>query len=497
MLQTLSQYGRERLVERGEADAVFARMAAHFAELCARSRAAYRGVEQRQWYEAVDAEQDNIRTAFDWAVGAGEKELAVAIAADVALHRWVAGGAREGYHWLDTALALPGEVSPFAYGRGLVWRAFLGHITGYGDHIDEAFDEGLGLLREHADAVFVGYALSFYAQIVAESGRSQKATELYVTTLEQWESAPDAPWVCAARTWWRAMIAVQRDRDVGTFESLVRESVDQLRDAGDEFMTAICLDLVAEFDESRGDFEAAAAGMHEALDTAAGLRMTRFEVALISRLGVVAVLAGDHARAEQLLQDALTRAEELSALPVRAQALKALANLRRRQGRLDEAERAALEALELYRAAPGDKFSSSFSRGSSPSDVPAGAAASLSVLGFVAEARGDATHAIERHRAAYEQASTVAHPRAVPLALEGLAAAAALAGDGGWAARLVGCADHVRSERQAVRAPSEQDDVDRVRDAATALLGGGAFASAYEQGGDSSADDLVDVAVPD
>ncbi|HEX7525117.1 MAG TPA: BTAD domain-containing putative transcriptional regulator, partial [Gaiellaceae bacterium] len=48
MLQTLSQYGRERLVGSGEADAVFGRMAAHFAELCALSGVAFRGVDQRQ-----------------------------------------------------------------------------------------------------------------------------------------------------------------------------------------------------------------------------------------------------------------------------------------------------------------------------------------------------------------------------------------------------------------------------------------------------------------
>jgi predicted ATPase/DNA-binding SARP family transcriptional activator len=495
MLQTLSQYGRERLVERGDADAVFGRMAAHFAELCARSRAAYRGIDQRQWYMAIDAEQDNIRTAFVWSVGAGEKELAVAIAADIALHRWVTGVVREGYHWLDTALALPGDVTPFTYGRSLVWRAFLGYLAGYRDHTDEQFDEGIDLLRKHADPTFVGFALTFYAQIVGETGRLQKAAELNVAALEQLEAAPDAPWVCACRTWLRAGIAVQKHGDFEIFESLLREALHQFRDADDHFMTAICLDLVAEFDAFRGDFEAATAGLQEALDTVAGLRMALFEAVLTARRGTVAVQTGDHDGAERFLQDALIRADDLSYQPGRAQTLNALANLRRRQRRLDEAERVALEALELYRGAAGRDFSSSFSRAATPSDVPAGAAASLSVLGFVAEARGDPPHAIEYHRAAYEQASTVMHPRAVPLALEGLAAAATLAGDGVWAAQLLGCVDRFRSERQATRAPSEQVDVDRVADAATTLLGRSAFAAAYEQGRRASLQDVAKVPV--
>jgi predicted ATPase/DNA-binding SARP family transcriptional activator len=481
-LQTLSQYGRERLVERGEADAVFGRMAAYFAALCARSRTAFRGVDQRQWYLAIDAEQDNIRTAFAWAVGAGEKELAVAIAVDIALSRWLTGGAREGYRWLETALALPGEVTAFMYGRALVYRAFLGHITRLGDH-DEQFEAGIALLREHGDAVFVGHALTFYAQVVGEKGRSQQATELNLAAVEQFENAADDPWACGIRTWLHALIAVQGHGDFVTFQRLLPEARDQFRSSGDVFMTAVCLDLVAEFDEFGGDCEAAAAGLREALDTVAGLRMARFEVALSARAGAVAVMVGDDAAAEVLLRDALTRAVELSAEPVRAQALNALANLRRRQGQLDVAEGAALDALGMYRAAAGLKFSSSFSRAASPSDIPAGAAASLSVLGFVAEARGDAVHAIELHRAAYEQACTVA--------LEGLAAAAALAGDGVWAAELLGCVDRLRLERGAVRAPSEQLDVDRVHDAATTLLGRSAFAAAHEQGRQSSVEDLV------
>jgi predicted ATPase/DNA-binding SARP family transcriptional activator len=491
MLQTLSHYGRERLVERGEADVVFGRMAAHFGALCAGSRVAFRGVDQRQWYLAVDAEQDNIRTAFEWAVGAREKELAVAIAADIALSRWITGGARDGYRWLDTALALPGDITPFTNGLALVYRAFLGHITTLGDHVDEQFAEGVALLRQHADAVFVGHALTFYAQVVGEKGRSQEATDLNLAAVEQLEAAPDDVWACGIRTWLHALIAVQGRGDFDTFQRLLPEARDQFRAAGDVFMTAVCLDLVAEFDEFRGDYGAAGVGLHEALDTVAGLRMARFEAALTARAGTVAVLVGDHVQAEVLLRDALNRAVELSALPVRAQALNALANLRRRQGQLDVAEGAACDALAMYRAAAGLKFSSSFSRASSPADVPAGAASSLSVLGFVAEARGDAAHAIEHHRAAFEQACTVPHPRAAPLALEGLAAAAALAGDGEWAAQLLGCGDRMRSERGSVRAPSEQIDVDRARDAATTLLGRHAFGAALEQGRQSSVEAVV------
>ncbi|MCU1455340.1 MAG: ATPase-like protein [Acidimicrobiales bacterium] len=493
-LQTLSQYGRERLVERGEADAVFGRMAANLAELCARSGDAFWGVEQRQWFMAVGAEQDNIRTAFTWAVGTEEKDLAVGIAADLALYRWVTGQAREGYHWLEAALALPGDVAPLTNGRALVWRAFLGYLVGHRDHVDEQFEEGLDLLREHAGPGFVAYVYSFYAQLVAEMGRLDKAAELTVVALEQIDAAPHEPWLTPGRTWMRAALAIQ-EHDLAAFEALLREAGQQFRDAGDHFMGAICLDLVAEFEERRGGWDDAAIALRHALDEVAGLRMAAFETALTTRLGVVALQVGDFPKAGPLLRDGLARAGDLSFEPIRALALNGLANLLRRQGRLDEAERAALEALALYGTASDRTLTSSFSRAAARSDVPVGEAASFSVLGFVAEARGDAPLAIEHHSAAYERACSVGHSRATPLALEGLAAAALLTGDGVGAARLLGCADRLRSEGQAARAPSEQVDVARVLDAAVTLLGRRAFAAANEQGHGSSPQDLVDVPV--
>jgi predicted ATPase/DNA-binding SARP family transcriptional activator len=491
MLQTLSHYGREKLVERREADTVFARMASDMAALCARSREAFRGVAQREWFMAVGAEQDNIRTAFDWAVGVGDKELALAIAADLTFHRWVAGGAGDGYHWIDAALALPGEVDPFTLGRGLVWHAFLGFLSGHVTRVDEGFDAGLELLRGHAnDPVLVAYAMSFYSQVVGATGRSEKATAINVAALELVDGVPDAPWTRAVRTWFRAALAVQLDADFDAFDALLREALVQYRDAGDLFMTAVCLDITAEFDEFRGDVVGATRALREALDIVGGFRMTLFETTLMARLGTDAAHAGD-ATAEQLVDAALTRANELAYRPARAQALNALAGLRRRDGRLDDAAALAREALDLQRAPSPRRFSASFSRAPTPFDIPAGIAASMSVLGFVAEARGDAVEAVDWHRAAYELVWGFGHSRLVPLALEGVAGAAVLDGDGMWAAALLGAAASVRSSRRAAPTPTEQHDVDRIRDAAAALVGPAAFAAQFEQGRHTAPEQLV------
>jgi tetratricopeptide (TPR) repeat protein len=338
----------------------------------------------------------------------------------------------------------------------------------------------------------VGVALAYYAEIVAQTGRPKRAAELNRQSLELVHEAPGEPWLRAVATWLRAIIAAQADLDFDTFESLVREAVVQFQEAGDTFMSAIALNIVAEFDERRGDYDSAIAALMTAFDMAAGMHIAGYEASLVARLGIVALQTNDLPRAEQHLEEALRRADELAYPPVRAQALIGLANLRRRQGRLEEAVDAAREALELYRGGSGRSLAGSFTS-ATRFDVPAGAAASLSVLGFVAELRGDADTASAQHLASLEQAQFIGDPRAIALAVEGLASAAALSGNGLHVAHLLGHADLLRSGERAVRAPSECDDVDRARDAAVALLGRSTFDAAFEHGQRAELDDVVSV----
>jgi predicted ATPase/DNA-binding SARP family transcriptional activator len=461
MLQTLNHYGRERLVERGEADATFARMAAHLAALCARSRDACRGVDQREWFREVDAELDNIRTAFEWSLGAEEKELAVTMASELTFYRWIAGGSAEGFAWITDALALPGDVSPFTLGRALAWRGFVGFITGHRDGYEDHFDRGIALLRDHGDPLFAAYALSFYTQLVQAVGQTERSIALNHELLGLLGQTSD-PWARPATRWVEAALAVQERGDFAAYETGLRDAAVAYRDVGDQFMTAVCLDLVAELTENRGDLDAAITALNDALEIVTGWRMKTFEGALSARLARAAVQNLDDG-AEALVQRALVRADELSYLPARAIALNALANLRRREGELDEAEGAARAALDLYRGALDLRFSSSFSRAPSPLDVPVGAATALSVLGFVAEARGDAAEATDRHQAAYDELEPKGHPRTTPLALDGLAAAAALAGDLERSAQLLERSDELRAAFGAGRTAAEELDVARTK----------------------------------
>ncbi|HEY3485362.1 MAG TPA: BTAD domain-containing putative transcriptional regulator, partial [Ilumatobacteraceae bacterium] len=107
-LQTLAQYGREKLAERGDAATVRDAMAAHYATLCAESASAYIGDRQRAWLVAIDVEHDNLRAALEWAVANDDAETALTIAGGASWPHWLAGTVVEGKRWLDDAFSCRG-----------------------------------------------------------------------------------------------------------------------------------------------------------------------------------------------------------------------------------------------------------------------------------------------------------------------------------------------------------------------------------------------------
>jgi len=104
MLETLRQYGAERLVEAGEADDVRGRHALHFLALAERLES-LDGQSAVEWLHRLEAERGNLRAALDWALSAGEESMAARLARSLAPVLLHAGRASEVEPLVRAALA--------------------------------------------------------------------------------------------------------------------------------------------------------------------------------------------------------------------------------------------------------------------------------------------------------------------------------------------------------------------------------------------------------
>ncbi|MBA3415204.1 MAG: adenylate/guanylate cyclase domain-containing protein, partial [Chloroflexia bacterium] len=111
MLETVREYGLERLVASGEADPARERHAGHFAALGD-------GIERVFWARpepllaTLEAEADNLRAALGWAAGQGKAETGLRLGIAFGMLALQRGMPAEGREWLRRVQALGGGEPP-------------------------------------------------------------------------------------------------------------------------------------------------------------------------------------------------------------------------------------------------------------------------------------------------------------------------------------------------------------------------------------------------
>jgi predicted ATPase len=129
MLDTLRQFGAERLAESGRVAVVRRRLVAHYLAMAQRwGDNPMR--EQLPQYHALSRAHANLRAAIDYALGLrGNDSAAIAIATSLMLYWRLSGRLREGEYWLNLALERCPRPSP-ARARVLAVRGYVTALLG-------------------------------------------------------------------------------------------------------------------------------------------------------------------------------------------------------------------------------------------------------------------------------------------------------------------------------------------------------------------------------
>jgi predicted ATPase/DNA-binding SARP family transcriptional activator len=112
MLETIREYGLERLAEADELEPTRTRAAHYFADLVHDADPRLRRPGQQRWYALLDAERENIVAALRHLGETGEARRALRLAIDLLWFWLLSGGQEEAAAWLRFGLAVPGEPDP-------------------------------------------------------------------------------------------------------------------------------------------------------------------------------------------------------------------------------------------------------------------------------------------------------------------------------------------------------------------------------------------------
>ncbi len=449
LLESVASYARERLRAAGELDAVRRRHRDHLLALAVRADARLRGPDQRHWLDVLDAESANLRAVLDEAVREDAAEPALRLVDALGWYWFLRGRLSEGRRSATAALAVDGD-GPRA--RVAVWAA--GFAVQLGDDPAMAARADAVLAGFDGDEAGLAWARWFLSLGLAGVGDRSVHARRVAAALVSFRRRGDR---------WGTAAALSLDPRPGPAE----EAAALFAQLGDQWGRLRVIDTLAGHAEIRGDHDRAAALHDEGVRIATELGLATELSAKLAGLGRVALLRGDLATADDLHERARALAARHAHRRGEQFAEIGLALSARRQGRLDDAERHLRAWLDWCLDVDGAM----------------GAALILAELGFVAELRGDADAARALHLDGLAAARSAGDPRAVALALEGLAGVHASTGDGAGAARLLGAAAAARDGAGVPLPPAERGDVDRITAAAMALLGRDRFAAEFAAGG--------------
>ncbi len=351
MLETVRQYGRDRLEESGEDAQTHRRHRDWYLEFAGLAEPKLRSAEQDVWVPRLEAEHDNLREALAWSLAELQgTEGGTATKADRGLRLvgalwwfWFIGGYfSEGGRWLEQVLASSEGASPSLRARALVGRGVLTFMLGDFRGATTLLEESLHLSRAADDRLGMAWATGWLGVPALYAGDNARYATYSQESLALWRQLGDA--------WGIAWMGGGGN---------TKENLALSREVGDKWVTALVLHNSASRTIARGDIDEATSLVEESLSLFRQLRDRRGIARALGNLGQIARARGDYDQTAALFRESLALFQEIGdkrGIAVCFERLGSMASARRRLGqaaRLFGASDALRGAIGVAQAAPG------------------------------------------------------------------------------------------------------------------------------------------------
>jgi tetratricopeptide (TPR) repeat protein len=307
MLETIREYGLERLEQSGELDAVRRAQAAYCLVLAEEGMAAMSTPEQESWLARCDAEHDNLRAAIEYLVVAKNAEWGLRLGAALLWFWESREHLTEGRATLRALLGIPAaralnvHQARAMFASGLLADAQLDSVSA-----DEFTRESLEMHRLLEDKHGIATVLNALAFQAGRRGSYAQARSYMEEALNIW-------------------------KELGADK------------------VALALTNLANIAKKQGDHEAARTTYEKILEMFRSLGDVRGMATALSGLGDVAMAGNEYSRARSYYQESLERFRQTGDRWEAASVLRDLGNLSRQEGDCSSASRLYREALANFR----------------------------------------------------------------------------------------------------------------------------------------------------
>lgn len=341
LLETMRQYGRERLGASDEEPAVGREHAAYFLTLTETIEPKINTTERARCLSLLDDEHANVRAALRWSADTGDGETELRLCYALFWFWFHRGYWSEGRRWFRDALERSaGEGRTRGRGRAMAYDGMLGWIMGGHPTALARLSESASIHRDVGDRLDLARALRFLMLEVAPvepTQARQMGEESVAIFREEGHKTFDLAVTIA-----NLGVVVFLQRDYPAARSYFEESIALCRELEDDWALALPLRHLGITAFRQGDLDQAASHLRESLTVLRNLNEKWFIARGLEGLAAVLCAQGSYERAVRLFGAGEALREAVGAL--------IMAAYREDYDRAVEAARAAL-GDESFRAA--------------------------------------------------------------------------------------------------------------------------------------------------
>ncbi|MDQ4038080.1 MAG: AAA family ATPase [Actinomycetota bacterium] len=300
MLETVREYGLERLAQSGEEPLIRRRHAEHWIDAGEQASDALSGPDQVTWSRRLELDHDNFRSALTWVLHSGEAELGLRLCAALKDFWRVSSHVREGVRWLTEVLAMPNAATNTLVRAKALSAA--GDMHGWINDPDAFLrfaEEALAILRELGDLPELPDAIQNLGWAQLQTGRLEAAASKLSEARDLYLGQGDLQGAAHAAMGLGVLAVIQgRAADA---RPLYEEALQTFQDVGNTYYVGLVECMLAQCDRNEGKLDAAQARIRAGLSSYRAIKSTMGTGWALYQLADLALQRGQHARALRLV----------------------------------------------------------------------------------------------------------------------------------------------------------------------------------------------------
>ena len=352
LLETIREYGLERLASCGEEEDTQDAHAMYYVALAERAEPDLAGPQQVVWLERLEREHDNLRAALRWLIGQegsrDHREMALRLAGALERFWLVRGHLGEGWGFLKQALSASEGIATPVRAKALNLAAFMALLQDNPDEAEDMSQEGLALSRDLGDQRGTAHSLFRLGGVAWQKGDLAAGRSLFeqaMALLKEVGDGEGAAWVL-----FNLALLVNSQGEYARARALLEESVALSRERGDKWRLSHALfQLASTLYDAQGEPAAVRLLLTEHL---AIVRELGDQLGIATSLqfqGQVTLSEGDAPVACSLLEESVALCREFEERAVLAWPLLDLARAGARRGDHAAAQALYQESLAIAR----------------------------------------------------------------------------------------------------------------------------------------------------